>query len=90
MAEARLARALGGLEAAAALRLITLEAALAIGLTDVGLIAPGAWGDLTAIRLSASPPGSALEAETVSEAVLASGPSDVLVTWIAGREVFRT
>ena len=90
MAEARVAQALGGLEAAAALRLITLEAALAIGLTDVGLIAPGAWGDLTVIRLSARPPGSALTPGTVAEAVLASGPGDVLETWIAGREVFRT
>ena len=89
MAEARVARALGGLEAAAALRLITIEAALAIGLTDIGLIAPGAWGDLAILRFSGSAPGSGASPEAVAEAVLATPPGDVVVTWIAGREVFR-
>lgn len=89
MAEARVARALGGLAASAALRLITIEAALAIGLTDIGLLAPGAWGDLAILRFSGGAPGSGVKPEAVAEAVLASSPGDVLVTWIAGREVFR-
>lgn len=82
LAEARAARTLGQLSAAEAFRLVTLDAALAIGLTDAGLISPGAWADLVIFR---TPPGAA----DVMEGVLAAGPDDALATWIAGREVFR-
>jgi cytosine/adenosine deaminase-related metal-dependent hydrolase len=83
------ARALGELDAAAALRLITLDAALAIGLTDIGLITPGAWGDLAVIRLPGSPAPAGRKPSDVAETVLTTSPGDVLVTWIAGREVYR-
>ncbi|HEX9893715.1 MAG TPA: amidohydrolase family protein [Gemmatimonadales bacterium] len=89
MAEARAARTLAGLNAPQALRLVTLEAALAIGLTDVGLIAPGAWADLIAIRVEDGRKRSKPVEGGVLEAVLASTPGDVLVTWIGGKEVYR-
>jgi cytosine/adenosine deaminase-related metal-dependent hydrolase len=89
LAEARAARRIAQLSAIEVLRLITLEAALAIGLTDIGLIAPGAWADLVILRIA---PGTVriLDEAEIMEAVLAAGPADVQATWVAGREVFRT
>ena len=59
-----------------------------IGFTDIGLIAPGAWADFTAVDCG-SLPGAARDAESVAEAVLQTGPDAVVATWVAGREVYR-
>lgn len=88
LAEARAARALAGLSAEQTLRLVTLDGAMAIGFTDVGLIAPGAWADLTAVRCEAVS-GAAGTGESVAEAVLRSSPEAFVATWVAGREVYR-
>ena len=83
LAEARAARALAGLDARAALRLATAGAAEAIGLGgQVGELVAGAWGDVVAVALPAG-------ATAVEEAVLDSGPAEVLGTWLAGRPVYR-
>lgn len=84
LAEARAARILAALDAEAALALVTIGAAAAIGLEDqVGALAAGRWGDVVALRLRDRAPAD------LFEAVLASGPGDVLVTWVGGREVYR-
>jgi 5-methylthioadenosine/S-adenosylhomocysteine deaminase len=80
LAEVRAARAIAGLDAAAAFRLCTLDAARAIGLeSEVGSLEPGKWGDAAAIRVDVT--------TDPVEAVLASAPGDVLATWIGGRKV---
>ena len=80
-AEARAARALAGLDAAAALDLMTRGAARAIGFPEaLGVLAPGAWGDVIAVTLAAP-----LGAQDVAEAVLEAGHSAVAETWIGGR-----
>ena len=48
---------------------------------EVGSLEPGKWADCTVIRLQ----GDAAPAERV----LASGPADVLRTFVGGREVYR-
>jgi len=84
LAEARAARILAALDAESALALCTVGAAAAIGLGgEVGCLAPGHWGDVAAIRLRDRAPAD------LFEAVLASGPGDVLATWVGGREVYR-
>lgn len=83
LAEARAARALAGLTAEAALHLVTLGAARAIRLeAEVGSLEAGKWGDAVAIRI---PEGTA--ADRLYEAILATGPAEVLGTWIGGRQV---
>lgn len=85
LAEARAARILGALDAEAALALCTTAAAAALGLAgEVGSLRRGGWGDVVAVRLRDPFPGD------LFEAVLASGPADVVATWVGGREVFRT
>jgi len=80
-AEARAARALAGLDAAAAIGLMTREAARAIGFpAALGMLAPGAWGDVIAVTVS-SPAG----VQDVAEAVLEAGHAAVVETWIGGR-----
>jgi 5-methylthioadenosine/S-adenosylhomocysteine deaminase len=78
-AEARAARVLAGLDAGATLRLITADAARAIGVGDVGALAAGAWGDVVALRIEGadSPPA-------VEEAVLEAGHGGVVAVWRAG------
>lgn len=84
LAEARAARMLGGLAAEEALALCTCGAADALGLRGaVGVLTPGAWGDVAAIGLRETSPAD------LYEAVLAAGTGDILATWVAGREVFR-
>jgi len=85
LAEARAARALAGLTAEAALALATRDAARALGLErEVGTLAPGRWGDVTAIAIpDAETPDSAMER------ALASAPGDVLETILGGRTVYR-
>jgi len=82
LAEARAARSLASLTAAEALRLITIDAAVAIGFGgQVGALAPGRQGDvalLAAIGQSDDP---------VEEAL--SGAQKVVATFVAGRDVYR-
>jgi cytosine/adenosine deaminase-related metal-dependent hydrolase len=82
LAEARLAQKRVGLSADQAVELCTLRAARALGLDDTGSLRPGKWADCTAIRL---PPGEG----TPSDRLLASSPDHVLLTCVAGREVYR-
>ena len=84
LAEVRAARAIAGLDAAAALRLCTLDVARAIGLHhEVGSLAAGKWGDVVVVRTTGSNGSSG-----VLEAILATAPRDVLATWLGGRKVF--
>lgn len=81
IAEARAARLLAGWDAAATLRALTLGGAEALSLdSQLGSLEPGKWGDLVAISSTAT--------DTPEEAVLASGPTDVVATWLGGRQVF--
>lgn len=85
LAEARGARALASLDAQEALALVTLGAARAIGLSnEVGSLAVGKWGDVTRIEIPAVE-----RVEQLFEGVLASGPADVVETWVGAREVYR-
>ena len=86
-AEAREARRIGRLSAAEAFSLITLDAALAIGMADVGGLSPGFWGDVCLVDVSAMP----LRQFTRDpiELVMSAGPGDVAATWLAGREAWR-
>jgi cytosine/adenosine deaminase-related metal-dependent hydrolase len=84
LAEARAARSLAGLGAARALALCTLDAARALRLeSEIGSLRAGKWGDCVVIQrpdhLEAAP----------EEMVLASGPRDVLATFVGGRDVYR-
>lgn len=81
-AEARLARAIGGLTAEQAIALITLDAARALGLADeVGRLGMACWGDVTAVAVG--------DTDQPAEAVLAAGAGAVRATWMAGREMYR-
>jgi len=85
LAEARAARTLAGLDAGRALALCTVGAARALGLeAELGGLRAGKWGDCVVIRC---PPGPA--AARPEEIALASGPRDVLATYVGGREVYR-
>ncbi len=81
-AEARAARGLAGLDAQAAVRLLSADAAMAIGFSDIGVLAPGAWGDLAVLGRDAGAGG-------VEEAVVAAAPEEVVATYVAGRQVWR-
>jgi len=86
-AEAREARRIGRLSAGEALSLVTIDAALAIGMPDVGGLAPGFWGDVCLLDVAAMP----LRQFTSdpAELAMAAAPGDVVATWLAGREVWR-
>jgi cytosine/adenosine deaminase-related metal-dependent hydrolase len=84
LAEARAARTAGSLTADEAVALCTLEGARALGIeSETGSLRPGKWADCTVIRMNA---GGA----TPVEQVLASVPEDVLLTYVGGREVYRS
>lgn len=84
LAEARRARKLGGLSAAAALALCTLEAARALGLDrDVGSLTAGGWGDATVLDLR-----DVRVEHSLAETVLDCAPADVVATYVSGRKVF--
>ena len=85
LAEARAAARLASLSAVEALHLVLLGAAEALGLEDqIGSLKPGKWADLAVLRIPAgTDPGR------IPEAILGSGPSDILATFIAGRSVYR-
>lgn len=85
LAEVRAAREIAGLSAEQALRLCTIDAARAIGFdADVGTLAPGKWGDACVIRLT-----SPATPSSVVDAILATSPSAVVATLLAGRTVHR-
>jgi 5-methylthioadenosine/S-adenosylhomocysteine deaminase len=84
LAEARAARALAGLDAAAALALCTVGAAAALDWSEeIGSLEPGRWGDCVILR--PSPSGRAPE-----ERALGCAPDDVVATYLGGRAVYRT
>ncbi|HSM17623.1 MAG TPA: amidohydrolase family protein [Gemmatimonadales bacterium] len=83
LAEARRARTLAGLSAAAALDLCTAAAARALGLDGaVGRLAPGLWGDVTLVRV-----GAVTDPSDIPEALLESSPGQVVATYVGGRKV---
>lgn len=79
--EARLARDAAGLPPKAAVHLMTVDGARALGLADTGVIRPGAWADLVAIQ------GDTATAN-LGERVLGAAPADVRATWVQGRLVY--
>lgn len=81
LAEARAAAALASLGARAALALCTTRAAAALGLDgQVGALHPGCWGDCALIEVGGT--------DAPEAAALASGPAQVLATYVGGRRVF--
>jgi len=85
LAEARAAAVLGGLDAEAALALCTVSGARALGLErEIGGLRVGKWGDCAVIR-----PGRATAGLAPAARVLASGPHDVVATFVGGRDVHR-
>ena len=85
LAEARAAAALAGLDAMVALELCTAAAAGALGLSEeVGSLTVGKWGDCAVVRPA---PGRA--GLPPAEQALRSGPRDVVLTILGGRDVHR-
>jgi cytosine/adenosine deaminase-related metal-dependent hydrolase len=87
LAEARAAMSIAGLDAPRALRLCTQDGARALDLdAETGSLVAGKWGDVVVMRLK----DARTEAGTTpEEQVIASGPRDVLATFVGGRDVFR-
>lgn len=84
LAEARAAAAIAALDPKEVLELCTLRAALALGIdSETGSLRAGKWGDCTVIRVP--PTNTAPE-----DLVLASSLGDVLLTFVGGREVYRS
>jgi cytosine/adenosine deaminase-related metal-dependent hydrolase len=81
-AEAREARRLGALTAEQALRMMSLDAALAIGVPDVGLLEEGAWGDVCLLR-------GQVPVTDPLRIVLDAAPDDVELTVLHGSVVWR-
>ncbi|HXE57220.1 MAG TPA: amidohydrolase family protein [Gemmatimonadales bacterium] len=85
MADLAAARRLANLGAERALRLVTLEAAEALGLgTEIGSLRPGKWGDLAAFRL----PGP-VDSARLADTLVSRTRADVVLTVLGGREVWR-
>ncbi len=86
LAEARAAAGLApSLDADDLIELCTLSGARALGLdSHTGSLRPGKWADCTVVRIPANTGG------TPAERVLASGPRDVLRTYVGGKEVYRS
>ncbi len=85
LAEARAASTIASLDAEHALRLVTIDAARALGLdAEIGGLTPGRWGDLVVLGL----PGP-VDAPRLLDTVLARPLADVCLTVLAGREVYR-
>jgi 5-methylthioadenosine/S-adenosylhomocysteine deaminase len=95
LAEAREARVLAGLSAEAAIRLLTLDGARALGLeAEIGSLEPGKWADLAVIRLDrqiGNPPIrlSAYPPPLAAEAILLAQPAAILATFVAGQPVYQ-
>jgi cytosine/adenosine deaminase-related metal-dependent hydrolase len=86
LAEARAAAGLApSLDADDLIELCTLRGARALGLdSHTGSLIPGKWADCTVVRIPTTTGG------TPAEQVLASGPHDVLRTYVGGKEVYRS
>ncbi len=85
LAEARAAAALAGLTADEAVELATLAGARALGLdSETGSLREGKWADCIVIKL-AGPQSDRPPAERV----LNSSSGDLLLTCLAGRDVYR-
>jgi cytosine/adenosine deaminase-related metal-dependent hydrolase len=85
LAEARAAAALAGLTAEDALSLCTHGGARALDLaSEVGGLDAGHWGDCAVIRPTARTAGLSPAARA-----LATGPDDVVATFVGGRDVYR-
>ncbi len=69
------------------LRLMTADGAAALGLEDVGTLAAGSWGDLAAVRLDGP---AAVAADPEAAVAWSATASDVVLTAVAGRVVFRS
>jgi len=83
LAEARSARALWSLAAEETIELCTLGGARALGIdSETGSLRSGKWADCTVVQ--------ARGAGDPVERVLASSPRDVLLTYVGGREVYRS
>jgi cytosine/adenosine deaminase-related metal-dependent hydrolase len=85
LAEAREAGGLApSLDADDLIELCTLSGARALGLdSHTGSLLPGKWADCAVVRIPANTGG------TPAERVLASGPRDILRTYVGGKEVYR-
>lgn len=86
LAEAREAAGLApSLDADDLIELCTLSGARALGLdSQTGSLLPGKWADCAVVRIPVNTGG------TPAERVLASGPRDVLRTYVGGKEVYRS
>jgi 5-methylthioadenosine/S-adenosylhomocysteine deaminase len=85
LAEARAARDLAALSADETIELCTLGGAKALGLDiETGSLQVGKWGDCAVIQVS-----DRGGRQSPAERILASSPGDVLLTCVAGREVYR-
>ena len=74
------------LSAEKALRLITYEAARAIGMDqEIGSLGVDKWADLCVVRTDPPPAG---RSPSVAEAILAAGAAGVVSTYVAGRPVY--
>ena len=84
LAEARAAAGLTALDTDDLIALCTLGGARALGLeAETGSLRQGKWADCTVVRLATGRGGSP------AEGILASSPADVLLTCLAGRDVYR-
>ena len=88
-AEARLAALglAGGLAPRELLRLMTADGAAALGMPGVGVLEPGAWGDLAAVGLAA--PAFAAAADPEAAVAWGATAADVVFAAVAGRVVFE-
>jgi 5-methylthioadenosine/S-adenosylhomocysteine deaminase len=85
LAEARAARSLARLTAEATIELCTLGGARALGLAgETGSLRSGHWADCIVIRVT-----NAGRESSPAELALASSPADLLLTCLAGRDVYR-
>jgi 5-methylthioadenosine/S-adenosylhomocysteine deaminase len=71
-----------------ALRMVTSEAAMALGRTDIGALVPGAWADMARISLD-RPEYEPIAApqDVLSHLVWAGSSRDVTDVWVAGNRV---
>ncbi|MGI9597548.1 MAG: amidohydrolase family protein, partial [Acidimicrobiales bacterium] len=75
----------GAMDAATAIGLATRSSAMAIGLDDVGFLAPGAWADV--IRIDTDRPAFAPGIDLLTHLVFAGSSQFVTDVWVAGRQV---
>ncbi len=71
-----------------ALRMVTSEAALALGRTDIGALVPGSWADMVGISLDRPEYEPIADPQDVlSHLVWAGSSRDVTDVWVAGNRV---